>query len=488
MLPFLRSFWPRHKAKAVMDPLIAVVGATGTGKSKLAVDLACRFNGEIINGDAMQMYRGLPIITNQIPVEERNGIPHHLLSCVGLEEEAWRISKFKSEALRLIDEIRARGKTPVLVGGTHYYTQAVLFKDQLVGEGSEDEDGPEPSSEEASVSTSTSAKWPILDSSPEILMEKLREVDPVMAQRWHPKDGRKIRRSLEIYFQTGRRASDIYAEQQAMKNEAVSNDEGLLRFDNTMIFWVHAEKEILNTRLNGRVDDMLKMGLMTEAKTMFDYIQQKQSEGIEVDMTRGVWVSIGFKELAPYFSALQEAETKMSEEELQTLKTTCIESIRTATRQYGRSQIKWIRNKLWKAMSDAGMTYRLYLVDSSSVADWKSCITEPSENIVQCMLDGKSTPDPKSLSELASTVLGAKEDQIVQKPDSTTQCFTCDICRKTMAGEEQWKIHLTSYSHKKGLKSAARKAERDEYFRKRELEESKKVPATGASAEDRGST
>ncbi|CAI7583176.1 unnamed protein product [Penicillium pancosmium] len=475
-----------------MDPLIAVVGATGTGKSKLAVDLACRFNGEIINGDAMQMYRGLPIITNQIPVEERNGIPHHLLSCVNLEEEAWRISQFKSEALRLIDEIRARGKTPVLVGGTHYYTQAVLFKDQLVGEGSEDEDGPEPSSSDVtstSTSTSTSAKWPILDSSPEVLIEKLREVDPVMAQRWHPKDVRKIRRSLEIYFQTGRRASDIYAEQQLMKNEAVSNDEGLLRFDNTMIFWVHAEKEILNTRLNGRVDDMLKMGLMSEAKTMFDYIQQKQSEGIEVDMTRGVWVSIGFKELAPYFSALQEAETESkSGEELETLKTNCIESIRTATRQYGRSQIKWIRNKLWKAMSDAGMTHRLYLLDSSNVANWISCITEPSENLVQSMLDGKSTPDPKSLSELANTVLGAKEDQAVQKPGSTMQCFTCDICRKTMAGEEQWKIHLASSPHKKGLKSAARKAERDEYFRKRELEEAKKAPGTEASTEDQGQT
>lgn len=462
--------------------------------SQLAVDLASRFNGEIINGDAMQMYRGLPIITNQIPVEERNGVPHHLLSCVNLEEEAWRISQFKSEALRLIDEVRARGKTPVLVGGTHYYTQAVLFKDQLVGEGSEDEDGPEPTFSEveaASSSSSTSAQWPILDSSPEVLMEKLKEVDPVMAQRWHPKDGRKIRRSLEIYFQTGRRASDIYAEQQLLKNEAVSKDEGLLRFDNTMIFWVHAEKEILNKRLNGRVDDMLKMGLMSEAKTMFDYIQQKQSEGIEVDMTRGVWVSIGFKELAPYFSALQEASasasTKKSEEELEILKTNCIESIRTATRQYGRSQIKWIRNKLWKAMSDAGMTRRLYLLDSSDVAKWKSCITEPSENIVQSMLDGNSTPDPKSLSELANTVLGAKEDEAVQKPDST-QCFTCDICRKTMAGEEQWKIHLASYSHKKGLKSAARKAERDEYFRKREVEESKKILATDASAEDQRQT
>ncbi|KAJ5578870.1 hypothetical protein N7450_007737 [Penicillium hetheringtonii] len=461
-----------------MNPLIAVVGATGTGKSKLAVDLASRFNGEIINGDAMQMYRGLPIITNQIPIEERNGIPHHLLSCVDLEEEAWRISKFKSEALRMIDEIRARGKIPVLVGGTHYYTQSVLFKDQIVGEGSEDEEGlPETSTE----TVSTSTKWPILDSSPEVLMEKLKEVDPAMAQRWHPKDGRKIRRSLEIYFQTGRRASDIYAEQQLMKQKAVSNDEGLLRFKDTMIFWVHAEKEILNKRLNARVDNMLEQGLMSEAQSMSNYLQQKKTEGIEVDMTRGVWVSIGFKELAPYFAGLEEAN--LSDGELQTLKLNCIESIRTATRQYGRSQIKWIRNKLWKAMSDAGMTNRLYLLDSSDVSQWDECVTKPSENIVQSMLNGESTPEPKTLSELANVVLGAKEDQAGQKPISNTECFSCDICQKTMTGEDQWKAHLTSYSHKRGVKSAARKAERDAYFQKRESESQKTSTDAGGDAQ-----
>ncbi|KAJ5204034.1 uncharacterized protein N7498_004913 [Penicillium cinerascens] len=450
-----------------MNPLIAVVGATGTGKSKLAVDLASRFNGEIINGDAMQMYRGLPIITNQIPVEERNGIPHHLLSCVDLEAEAWRIGRFKKEALRLIDDIRSRGKLPILVGGTHYYTQAVLFKDQLVGEGSDDEDGPEPFQE----LPSTSDKWPILESSPEVLMEKLREVDPVMAERWHPKDARKIRRSLEIYFQTGRRASEIYAEQKLLKNEAVMKDEGLLRFENTLIFWVHAEKEILNARLDARVDGMIEQGLMAEAETMSDYLQTKQSQGIEVDQTRGVWVSIGFKELAPYFAAVQEA--KLNEEELENLKKRCIDSIRTATRQYGSSQVKWIRNKLWRALSDADMTRRLYLLDSSSVKGWDECIAKPSEDIVQSMFEDRPTPDPKSLSKLANTVLGAKEEQGRSQPNSDMQCFTCDMCNKTMAGEEQWNIHLKGYGHKRAAKSAARKAERDAYFRKRELEAQK---------------
>ncbi|KAI2791615.1 hypothetical protein POX_c04481 [Penicillium oxalicum] len=455
-----------------MDPLIAVVGATGTGKSKLAVDLAVRFNGEIINGDAMQMYRGLPIITNQIPLDERKGIPHHLLSCVDLETEAWRIGHFKREALRLIAEIQSRGKIPILVGGTHYYTQAVLFKDQLVGEGSDAEDDHVAKKKPEPESSSTSEKWPILDASPEVLMEKLKEVDPAMAARWHPKDARKIRRSLEIYFQTGRPASEIYAEQQAEKEKAVSQSEGLLRFDKTLIFWVHAEREVLNQRLDARVDGMIQQGLLAEAETMFDFLQKKEAEGMEVDQTRGVWVSIGFKELAPYFTACREGGR--SEEELKALRDRCVESIRSATRQYGTSQIKWIRNKLWRALADTGMTRRLYLLDSSDVDQWTKFITTPSEGIVQALLDGTSTPDPKSLSPLARAVLGAKEEQAQAPSGSVMTTFTCDVCGKVVVGEEQWEIHLKSYSHKRGLKSAARKAERDAYFRKRAMEEQQK--------------
>ncbi|KAJ5670889.1 hypothetical protein N7507_000016 [Penicillium longicatenatum] len=463
MLRALRSFsFGRKKA---MDPLIAVVGATGTGKSKLAVDLACRFDGEIINGDAMQMYRGLPIITNQIPIDERRGIPHHLLSCVDLELEPWRIAHFKREALRLIDDIRSRGKIPVLVGGTHYYTQAVLFKDQLVGEGKDEEesDGEEAPKLLGEVAPA-SEKWPILDASPDILMEKLREVDPIMAAKWHPKDGRKIRRSLEIYFQTGRPASEIYAEQKALKAQAMAEGAGTLRSNNTMIFWVHAEKEVLNARLDSRVDTMIEQGLMTEAQNMWQYLKSKESQGIEVDQTRGVWVSIGFKELAPYFAAVDKAE--LSETELEKLKQSCLELIRIATRQYGTSQVKWIRNKLWRALSEVAMAGRLYLLDSSDVSKWQQNITGPSEQLFEAMLHGESTPDPKSLSQLATQVFGAKEAKALRTSTDMT-CYTCDQCQKTMAGEEQWNIHLKSKAHRRTLRKGNG---REEYLRKRELE------------------
>ncbi|RAH57847.1 tRNA isopentenyltransferase [Aspergillus piperis CBS 112811] len=471
MQPFLRRFMSL-KRSSVMKPLIAVVGATGTGKSKLAVDLASRFNGEIINGDAMQMYRGLPIITNQIPVEERNGVPHHLISCVELDEQPWFVGRFRSESLRLIDDIHARGKTPVLVGGTHYYTQAVLFKDQLLGEDATADDVPEEAEDRLTEDNDpkSSTKWPILDAPTEVVLQKLREVDPIMADRWHPNEARKIRRSLEIYFQTGRPASEIYAEQQRTKQAALTRDDSLtgaghLRFP-TMIFWVHSEKETLNTRLDKRVDAMLEQGLMTEARQMSDYLQEKKAQGVFVDQSRGVWVSIGYKELAPYLEALHAGS--VDEAELENLKKSGVESIKTATRQYAMSQIKWIRNKLWQALADASSTNRLYPLDSTNVDAWEQNITEPSERLVRALLEDEPTPDPKSLSELARTVLGAKESQPQKESGSVTKCRTCDICHKTMMGDEQWQIHINGSVHRRALKSAAKRAARDEYLRKRQ--------------------
>jgi len=153
------------------------------------------------------MYAGLPIITNKITVEEQKGIPHHLLGVVGLDEETWRVGVFKRNAGRIIREIRERGKLPILVGGTHYYTQSLLLENELV----EDPQKPDLTPEEISK------RFPILDASTEETLEKLREVDPRMADRWHPKDTRHIRRSLEIYLTTGKQASQIYDEQKQKK-------------------------------------------------------------------------------------------------------------------------------------------------------------------------------------------------------------------------------------------------------------------------------
>ncbi|KAL2007207.1 hypothetical protein VTN00DRAFT_8645 [Thermoascus crustaceus] len=429
-----------------MEPLITIVGATGTGKSKIARDRS---------GDSLQW--------------------RDYQRCVGLDEEPWRIGTFRKESLRLIKEIHSRGKLPILVGGTHYYTQAVLFNDTLVGEGVVEEDqGVE---KEQKGIPSDSEMWSILDAPADVMQQKLREVDPAMADRWHPNDARKIRRSLEIYLQTGRPASEIYAEQKRQKQavaeskhelEAVNGHgtegAGQLRFP-TVLFWVHSEKEKLNSRLDKRVDAMIEQGLLAEARKMWDYIQEKQSQGITVDKTRGVWISIGFKELEPYLNALREGTA--SEKELEALKQSCIESVKTSTRQYSGKQVRWIRNKLWNALAEADMTHRLYVLDSSDVDDWTRRVTEPSERVVHAFLSNEPFPDPKSLSELARVTLSEKEQQSPSPADDVAKCITCEVCRKTMTSQKQWDIHINGHAHKRALKAAAKRAQREEFLRSR---------------------
>lgn len=354
---------------------------------------------------------------------------------------------------------------PILVGGTHYYTQAVLFNEALVGDVA-DQNEVDDSAGGAGEDMEPSARWPILDAPTDIVLQKLREVDPVMADRWHPNETRKIRRSLEVYFQTGRPASEIYAEQKRQTREAMTGDgagPGQLRF-RTMVLWVHAEKEVLNSRLDRRVDAMVEQGLIPEAKSMTEYIQAREREGVSIDQTRGVWIAIGFKEMGPYLSALSDGS--LSEEELGSVKQSCIESVKSATRKYAGSQTKWIRNKLWTSLAAVGMANRLYILDSSNIEDWERSIAEPSEKLVQCLLRDESGPDPKSLSELARITLEAKESQPQKETEEVLKCITCETCNKTMAGEEQWNIHITSHSHKRALKGVRRRAERDEYLRK----------------------
>lgn len=422
----------------------------------------------------MQMYKGLPITTNQIPVEEREGIPHHLLACISLDQEAWKIPQFQRRSLDIIEEIRSRGKLPILVGGTHYYTQSVLFHQQLVGDGSEDTD--QLFDEAAEIE-----KWPILGAPVEEMLQNLREVDPVMAERWHPKERRKIRRSLQIFLQTGRPASEIYKEQRMHlkslagpdheetaveeANGYTDGETGHLRFP-TLLFWVHSDKEILRQRLDSRVDAMINQGLLSEAQQMFDYLKEKESQGVYVDRTRGVWVSIGFKELDPYISALSSGLS--SPEDLRRLKEECIELVKSNTRQYSRSQLKWIQNKLWNSLEATNAIDRLYILDSTNVEDWNNAVRLPAENITKAFISGNSRPHPSEVTAVANALFEAKKQKKGQysSEDMEIKPRKCDVCNTTALNRELWDIHMNGRRHKNAVKGAEKRAQQEEYFKR----------------------
>lgn len=396
------------------------------------------------------MYNGLPIATNKISIEDQKSIRHHLLGFISLHERPWEVASFRHNATKVVEEIHARGKIPILVGGTHYYTQALLFKDDII-------EGPP-----VDVARQEWEKtWPILGASTEEMIEELRKVDPIMAQRWHPKERRRIKRSLEIYLTTGKRASETYQQQRLRRSEMFSksfpNSAGQsassdkepctvnvssLVYD-TLIFWTHVDSGVLKSRLEDRVEAMVLKGLIPEAQSMFQHLQ---ACGLGEDAGKsdiGIRTAIGYKEFLPYLLG-QEADNKTTAE-LENMIKEGIERTKIGTRQYARQQIRWIRNKLLRVLESENLDRTLYLLDGTDLSLRPLTVDAVAHVIMKNFLNGDTLPLPKSISNTAEQMLLTKE-----KEDLYARY--CDACGKTIMSEEQWILHVKGKPHLRAVK------------------------------------
>lgn len=393
----------------------------------------------------MQLYAGLPIITNKITVEEQQGIPHHLLGCIGLHEQPWVVGTFVRHALKIIEEIRSRGRLPILVGGTHYYTQSLLFQDRLA-----EIDATE---NKVDFVDDLSQRWPLLKEPTEVLLEELQRVDPSMADRWHPKDRRKIQRSLEIYLQTGRKASDIYAEQRSRREVDGGGVQLLkgpqMRFP-TLVFWVHAEAAALRSRLDARVEKMLDGGLLQEVEELSAFAADQAMRDAPVNETKGIWVSIGYKEFKDYIRALRNG-TDCDEKNLSKLKSVATETTQIATRQYAKRQLKWIRIKLLNALVETGSSDRLYLLNGTDVTRFDKDVIEPATELTRQFLAAEDMPLPASLSPVAADMLVPKQEYDLSATPEKWIKQHCEVCDVTCMTQEQWQQHTKSKAHRKLL-------------------------------------
>ncbi len=396
----------------------------------------------------MQMYKGLPIITNKISVEEQRGIPHHLLGNIELDEVPWHVTKFKREATAIISDIRARGKLPIIVGGTSYYIDGLLFDDKVVDDGN---------TEQAEVVSQEEleAKFPILGAPVEVMMEKLREVDPVIAERWHPNDARKIQSSLRLYLTTGRRASDIYAEQKTRKESkwASSDPETRQSLWNILMFWLYAGRDALNDRLDRRVDKMVQNGLLSETAEVYDQLQARLASGEIVDRARGIVQSIGFWQFEPYLRAVKETPDAP---EVAALRDAGIENTKTATRRYANYQVRWITHKTIPSLREEGLLDRLFLLDSADVQAWAEEVAAKGVELTRKFLAGEQLPQPVDVSPAAKEALTLKVEQ--SKQQKTPCNKTCEFCQKTFMTEEDWQKHIKSKRHGTNVRRTKRKS------------------------------
>ncbi|XP_076440562.1 tRNA dimethylallyltransferase-like isoform X2 [Babylonia areolata] len=511
-------------------PVVVVLGATGTGKSKLAIELGHRFNGEIISADSMQMYKGLDVITNKVTAEEQAQCPHHLLSVLNPLSSNNTVVNFKNLALPMMEKLLDDNKVPVIVGGTNYYIEALLWnflidketadlaKDSsraekpAVCEGishaavdtkniedtpqqttpkdddsvCKDQPSPSPSqlrhdrkpkklarmeggvteepesasSEDEAVRSSDEKEGLSLkvgekrsicnnsnSSSSQARQEKegkyagfdsahlhglLQKVDPESAKRLHPKNRRKVVRALQVYDDYGVAMSRIHRMQHS--HGSTPGLSGALRYPHCCVFWLQTRQDVLDARLDGRVDDMLNNGLMSELHTLHShYLDSIAAQNGEPDYTLGIFQSIGFKEFHEYLILpVDKRETTEGKEVFQK----GVEALKLATRQYARRQLKWIKNRFLKRAGSH--VPAVYSLDSTDPSQWSCDVLQPASDILTAVIQGSKVPvEPMSPDAVPGTVHVHN---------------VCDVCDgRVFTTLQEWQAHQGSRKHKKRL-------------------------------------
>lgn len=280
------------------EKIIIIVGPTAVGKTALSIELAKKFNGEIISGDSMQVYSKLDIGTSKVTSEEAGNIPHYLIDIKDINED-YSAADFKKEARKKINQIVENNKTPIIVGGTGLYIESLIYNVSHGGKADPDMAFRKEMEEVAE------------DKGREFVWGKLNELDPKAAEKIHPNNLVRVIRALEVYHVTGELFSTYQEER----------DDKELIYD-TYIIGLNTNRKLLYERINKRVDLMLKNGLLEEVKWLMENADS------EAQSTKG----IGYAELIEYFNGQKTMED-------------AVEAIKQNSRRYAKRQLTWFRNR-----------------------------------------------------------------------------------------------------------------------------------------------
>ena len=279
-------------------PLVILTGPTAVGKTAASIGLAKAIGGEIISADSMQVYKYMDIGSAKIRPEEMQGVKHYLVDEL-LPQEEFHIVKFQQMAKAAMEEIYAKGKIPVLVGGTGFYIQALLYDSTF----EDDESDYEYRDYLQGIADTKGA---------EVLHDMLKEADPESAEAIHANNVKRVIRALEFYKTTGRKISEHNNEQRAKESPY-----------NFCYFVLNDKREILYDRINRRVDIMFDNGLLDEVKHLSDMGLVKDDVAMQ---------GIGYKEVFDYL------EGRCDEAGLR-------EMIKQDTRHFAKRQLTWFRRE-----------------------------------------------------------------------------------------------------------------------------------------------
>lgn len=314
-------------------PLIILTGPTAVGKTKLSIALAKAVNGEIISADSMQVYRHMDIGSAKIRPEEMQGIPHYLIDVLDPKEE-FHVVRFQEMAKKAMEEIYAKGKIPILAGGTGFYIQAVV-KDIDFSEDTEKSQVRARLEQEAQ------------EKGKQYLHEKLQEIDPVSAEKIHANNVKRVIRALEYFELTGEKIS------QHNKQEAAKESPYAYAY-----FVLNDEREKLYRQIDQRVDEMLKEGLVDEVQKLADMGCTRHMVSMQ---------GLGYKEILSYLDGTCSLED-------------AVYVLKRDTRHFAKRQITWFKREpdvIWVNKPDFDyqdekiLAYMLENCEKRGILSWK---------------------------------------------------------------------------------------------------------------------
>src|SRR5699024_2194537 len=280
------------------ETVVAILGPTAVGKTKLSIEVAKAFNGEIISGDSMQIYKSMDIGTAKIKEEEKQGIPHYMID-IKKPDESFTVAEFKSSVEHHIREISKRKNLPILVGGSGFYVQSVLYDFNFANVN-------------RNKNLTNQYEKEINQYGIEPMYNRMSQIDHEQAKKIHPNNHRRVIRALEIYETTGLTMSD-YQKRQTKESPY-----------NIIFIGLEMERALLYDRINARVEKMMKDGLLEEVRGLVVNQSLKHAESMQ---------AIGYKEFIPYF----EGEYSLDR---------AIELLKRNSRRYAKRQYTWFKNKL----------------------------------------------------------------------------------------------------------------------------------------------
>lgn len=276
--------------------LICIAGPTASGKTALSIALAKLLDTEIISSDSMQLYRGMDIGTAKPDMAERDGVVHHMFD-VAEAGETFSVARYQQMADACAQEILSRGRIPIVCGGTGLYLDALI-------------DGSTFSGDETNLEAREKYNAIAREQGAHALHEMLRKVDPESAERIHENNVKRVVRALEVYEQTGMTIGEMNAR----------NKRPEPKYDAILFALCPTERQTLYDRIDRRVDQMVELGLLEEARRLLE----------QGRLTGTAGQAIGYKEVVPYL----QGQATLSD---------CLDTLKRASRNYAKRQLTWLR-------------------------------------------------------------------------------------------------------------------------------------------------